>query len=172
MTTIVAVENSDHVLIGSDSQVSAGFQKSRLEEGKIIKNGGYTIAVAGRLRMLQALKHATLPVIPREAWDVDEFVSTTLAPAISALEKSIECESDSQYLFVIRGRVYNIHGDGTYLRDPSGKYSIGSGSDYALGALFGVEGETTQQDVRQALRAAARHDMGTSGPFFVSKVEA
>lgn len=171
MTTIVAVENKTHVLFGCDSQVSAGRQKSTLEGGKIIRNGDYRIAVAGRLRMLQALKHATLPEMPADAWDVDAFVSTTLGPAIAEVEESVNCEpGESDYLVILRGRVYNIHGDGTYSRSPSKQYSIGSGSHYALGYLHGIHGEATRRDVEQALNAAATHDIGTSAPFLVEKV--
>lgn len=172
MTTIVAVENETHALFGSDSQVTAGSQKSSLEAGKIFKNGEYTIAVAGRLRMLQALKHANLPKIPKDAWDIDQFVSSTLGPAIAQIEKDAGCDGDSQYLVAVRTRIYNIHGDGTYLRNPSKHYAIGSGSDYALGSLYGLSGEPTQQDVKTALRAAAKHDLGTSGPFFITEVSA
>lgn len=171
MTTIVAVENKTHAIFGCDSQVTAGYQKTTLEGGKIIRNGEYRIAVAGRLRMLQALKHATLPEISADEWDIDAFVSTTLGPAIAEVEKNVNCEpGESDYLVILRGRIYNIHGDGTYSRNPSKQYSIGSGSHYALGYLHGIRGEATRDDVEQALRAAATHDLGTSAPFLVEKV--
>lgn len=171
MTTIVAVENKGHVLIGCDSQVTAGNQKMTLEGGKIIRNGDYLIAVAGRLRMLQAMRHATLPTLGVDSTDIDAFVSLELGPAIAQVEMSVGCvPGESEYLFVVKGRIYSIYGDGTYTRNPSKHYSIGSGSPYALGALYSLRSEASRDDVERALQAAATHDIGTSAPFLVEKV--
>jgi len=120
--------------------------------------------------MLQALKHADLPEVPKGETDIDKFVSRVLGPFVSKLEKEVDCKGEGVYLFVLRNRVYLISGDGTYLRNSSKRYSIGSGSSYALGALYGIEGQPTKEDVFRALRAAAKNDVGTSSPFHVEKV--
>lgn len=172
MTTIIAVENSDHVLIGCDSQATAGGESNTLEGGKIITNGEYVIGVAGRLRMLQGIQHADLPEIPPNISnaDLDRFVSTRLGPAVTKTEKKLDCQRESIYLFVIRGRVYTLMGDGAFLHTSNRVSSVGSGSSYALGSLLSVAGEPKSQDVYKALEAASCKDVYTSGPFRVLKV--
>lgn len=172
MTTIIAVENSDHVLIGCDSQVTSGAEKTSLTGGKIVTNGEYTIAVAGRLRMLQAIQYAKLPMVPIgiSGSQLDEFVSTKLGPAVAKAEKKFDCEGQSLYIFVIRGRVYNVAGDGCFIRSQENVYSIGSGSSYALGSLLGVDGEPAASDVLTALGVASMQDIYTRGPFNIRKV--
>lgn len=172
MTTIVAVENRDHILIGSDTQITAGYQSHGTESAKVFTNGEYTFGVAGRFRMLQAVKHARLPKIPEDLEDVDAFVSTILGPFINRLEKDAKCDPfESVYMTIIRGRIYLIDGDGTYVRNQKGIYSVGSGSTYALGALSNLEREPTEADVLRALRAAEYNDIGTSGPFHIQRTE-
>lgn len=173
MTTIIAVENADHIILGCDTQVTAGYQKASLPEPKIFSNGDYRIAVAGRFRMLQALQHAELPPLPTGWQDkqVDWFVANELNRAVSKIEKNAGCDAgDSVYLFVVGGRVYNIHGDGTFLRTATGVYALGSGAEYALGALYGLSGRITEKDVKNALRAAAYNDIHTSAPFHVERI--
>lgn len=172
MTTIIAVENSDHVLIGCDSQATSGYESNTLEGGKIVTNGEYVIGVAGRLRMLQGIQYAKLPDIPSgiSGSDLDDFVSTKLGPAIQKTEKRLDCAQQSIYLFVVRGRVYTLMGDGAFLHAPEKVSSVGSGSSYALGSLLSVAGEPKEGDVRKALEAASRKDIHTSGPFRVLRV--
>lgn len=171
MTTIVAVENDGHVLIGSDTQVTSGYQKESLGASKVVTNGEYFVAVAGRLRMLQEIRHADLPAIPEDVHgaSTDRFVNRVLCPFVQKLEKFANCENESHYLFILRNRVYFIGGDGTYMRNSSGAYAIGSGSPYALGALTGLT-SYTKDDIARALLAAANNDVFTAAPFNINKV--
>lgn len=168
MTTIVAVETPSAVIIGCDSQATMGGQRSVMDMSKVIVKGPYVFGVAGRLRMAQALRHASLP--PIELEDTDEHVSEVLAPALKELANRAELEPhDSIVLAVIRRRVYLLTGDGTYMRNTTGHYAIGSGSDYALGALAGLE-SVNVSDVERALKAAANYDIGTAAPFKISVI--
>lgn len=169
MTTVVAVERSDRVIIGADSQVTAGSQKQTLETGKIVKKGEYTLAVAGRVRLLQALRHADLPAI--ETWDIDHHISEVFAPRLAEISKKIELDpAESIVLVVVRRRVYVVYGDGTYVRNTNGVYAIGSGATYALGVLSGIDHLPAVTDVERALHVASQNDIGTSGPFTISTV--
>lgn len=170
MTTIVAVENDHKVLIGSDSQVTAGYQKGSLPYGKIFTNGPYTIAAAGRLRFLQALEHMELP--EPGSLSLDRFMSTVFGPTVHAAANKIAAGAaeESVAVVVIHRQVYVLHGDGSVIRNNRGHYSIGSGSEYALGSLSHIEGDATKDDILRALRAAAQYDIATSGPFWVREI--
>lgn len=166
MTTIIAIEQKDRVIFGSDSQATMGLQQTPIESGKVFTRGDYTIAAAGTLQLLQVLKHAELPRV--EDADIDRHVSTVFIPTLHSLlaEAELKPEEAGLLLMAVKRRVYLIVG-GTYLRNASGVYAIGSGSTYALGALAHVS-NPGYKDIEHALKVAAKYDIGTSGPFKVS----
>ena len=154
MTTIVAVEYEDHVVISADSRVSSG---STYEEGmtKVIFNGNLTFAVSGALLTLQNLQYADLPEPHEHEWDFDKYVATELIPAIASV-----CDPDtlphSTILAVVAGRVYSLD-QGTWFRSKDGVYAIGSGSAFAYGALSAGAPED------EAVHIAGLYDKGTGG---------
>lgn len=169
MTTIIAVQNSNHVIMGSDSQVTSGYEKSSLPQGKIFSNGDYTFGAAGRFRLLQMLQHMDLP--SPDGGSLERFMAVDLVPHIERAAKEQSAGfHESAILVAINGSVFEISGDGSVLQSGDGVYSIGSGSTYAKGSLSAVDGEPNVNDVRKALEAAARRDVGTSGPFFIRKI--
>lgn len=143
MTTIIFKETPKGVKIGFDSQVTTGWRKGELAYDKVFVNNGVIYGVAGAVRDANILKYGNLPEIPDEEWDVDKWVTTELIPAImgilqaqGALEsQNGQASSDSLLLVAVRGRVYRIGSYFSWLRHPDGLYAIGSGSDYAQGAL-------------------------------------
>lgn len=170
MTTIVAVENSDHVLIGCDSQATMGRMKQSLPGGKIFTNGEYTIAVAGRFRLLQLMAKVELP--PTTSDSLDYHMAHVFSPAVAEQINAISPDllSESLMLVVVKRQVFLITPDGSAIQNNRGHYSIGSGSDYALGSLARYTGDITERQVLAALEAASNYDIGTSGPFHVSRV--
>lgn len=169
MTTIIAVETPNGVIFGSDSQSTMGHQKETLESGKIFTQGEYTIAVAGRARYMQVLKHTTLPRVRTE--DIDQHVGGVLMPRLGRLETAADMKpGESIMILAVRGRAYLIIPSDSYERNASGIYGIGSGSEYALGYLASVPGTPTQADVLNSLEVAAKFDAYTSAPFKVVTV--
>jgi ATP-dependent protease HslVU (ClpYQ) peptidase subunit len=164
-------EHETGVTIGFDSQVSMGWQAEDLEQPKVFVNRGIVYGVAGALVDSNTLKYADLPSVAEVDWDVDRWVATRLLPAIrGALQAAGVLEvnngkikSGCSILAVVKGRVYNIGHDTAFSRNTKGIYAIGSGSDYALGAM------AADATIRQALDIAAAHDMGTGGRLTVTQ---
>ena len=149
MTTVVAAEikgkKRNKVVFASDSQVSFGHRKESLPDGKIIKNGDITFGFAGSVRVLNILKHAKLPPVPKSKRriDIERWAIQKLIPAMrKALrnEEAIEFDrgeanTSSALLIAVNGRLFEVGGDFSYTTNDNRVYAVGSGSSYALGAL-------------------------------------
>jgi len=161
MTTVVAVETPKGVTFASDSRITTGWQVNDGWLDKVVKNGSITFAAAGYLRTIQILAYAKLPEPPTSSKEavLDRFVALELVPAVvNAFKDTSEGDAlrGSQVLVSFRGRVYSIGGDGSWLRSKNGHYAVGSGAEYALGAL--AAGSTPKESVV----IASQYDNGTN----------
>jgi ATP-dependent protease HslVU (ClpYQ) peptidase subunit len=182
MTTIVAVEDHGRVHIGSDTQVTAGFSKTSLAGGKINTVGEYTFGLAGLFELIERLKRTEWPSVEG---DVEAHVHDTLIPWLLEQQSAmftdfgIDENSDNPFqrvprstvLLALRGKVYEISLEKgiSPLHKGDGRYAIGSGTSYALGSL-GSAKKNDRRAVLNALEAASKNDLGTSGPFVVKTV--
>lgn len=164
MTTIVAVEKNGDVRFASDTRVS-GVPLSDGWVEKVVRNGEFVFGTAGHLRAVQVLQYAKLPAPPhshpnRHPDDTDRFVTKELVPAIkSAFDEasSDDALEESVVIASVSGRAYQIYGDGAWVRNARGFYSVGSGSEYALGAL------EAGAKIKKAVEIASIYDSGTNG---------
>ena len=173
MTTIIMKEHEGGVTIGFDAQTSAGYQNYESPVPKVIVNNGVIFGIAGDVLDANIIQYADLPSAEDAGWDVDRWVTNDLIPAVmqalverhaTSFENN-KIETGNTILAAVKGRVYQIHGDTSWVRRTDGTYAVGSGSEYALGALrAGV-------DIREALDIASYHDMGTGGTMRVLQAE-
>jgi len=166
MTTIIAVETKKSIIVGSDTQ-STSYKKSHYpaDEGKIVQNGHYVLATAGRARMNQELKYSDLPTPPANPGELDKFMATEFIDTLKELTEKAGCElGQNEYIVVVRGRVFQYNIDFNLAKGDNGVYTIGSGSPWAEGVLAGLD-KITVRDVESALKAAAKNDPHSSGPF-------
>ena len=163
MTTIIAIEHDSGVTIGFDSKVSYGWENADLEQPKVFANGEVIFGVCGDVLDANILRYADLPALGTDEWDVDRWVTNKLIPAMTAALKernasavsNSKIETGGSTLAVVRGRVYRIASDTAWTRHVDGRYAVGSGYQFALGAL------AAGASVHQALSVAASLDSGT-----------
>lgn len=156
-------EHSDGVSIGFDSQVSFGSHGADLEQPKVFANGDIILGVSGDVLAVNVLRHASLPPMPEDEWDVDRFVTNDLIPALgkalydyNALKfNDGKAEAPFTALLVVRGRVYEVSTDLSWTRRVDRTYAVGSGWAFAIGAI------SAGASIREALDIAAQHDSGT-----------
>lgn len=192
MTIIVAVRDAEtnSVVLGADSQVSAAGSKFYLDEGgplKIGRNGEYLIGTAGRLRTGQVLLHTDLPSPQPEATsarDIDRFMITHFSReaqqilAEAGIEVVVDAErlmTESEIIVCVRGMPYIIDEDYSVMRGErlNDRFTIavtGSGYSFALGAAYGLlsalENPTAEMLLNIMLEAATRWDSGCGGEFY------
>ena len=173
MTTIVAIQYEDQVVIGADSQVTATRKFSHPRMVKVSERGQYLIAGAGLSSACDIAQHIWIPPKPtvEDRKDLYHFMIAKVVPSLKQCFKDndfrLEGDKDEEtrfaFLIAIGGEVFDLADDFAISLDDSGHYSIGSGSSLALGAL--AHGAT----IEEALEIAAKKDPYTSAPFYFYK---
>ena len=170
MTTVIAIQHQDGVEMIADSQInSAGQPYFHSDMVKIVERGKYLIGVAGRVVALQAIQNSWNPpaLTGSHKGSIYNFIITKVVPSLKAFIDDSKIFSDKEkedgdlfsILIVIKGEVFEIDQDYAVARRADGVYAIGSGSDYALGAMMaGASG-------MEAMKIAESLDVNTSAPF-------
>lgn len=169
MTTIIAREDKGKVTFAYDSLVSGG-DSFEMEREKVFVNNGIIFGVAGRLLLNTEFQHYDFPTPPKDPRLTDKYVSKVLLPHIRKLLNDVaprrhEDEYAMQILAVINNRIYDIGVDTAWVRRVDGIYAIGSGGDFARGAI------DSGADLEAAIQVAAKNDPGTGGRLTIITAE-
>ena len=173
MTTVIGVQCDDGVIVVADSRITAdGKIYTDSQMTKVAQKGKYIIAGAGDLRAIQVVLHVWNPPIPtvKDKTDLYGFVISKLIPSLRKCldDNKIVLDSDKEgkespmelsLLVAVGGRLFEIDGQFTVTVQTHGIYGIGSGSDFATGAL------KAGADPLLAMQIAEDSDSGTSAPF-------
>ena len=168
MTTIVAVQFADGVVMGSDSLVTAERKYNHPKMVKVTTTGPYMIGGSGEVAACDIVQHIWEPPIPTVA-DKKDLYHFMIAEVIPSLKKSFkeneykwdaeETETKFAFLISLEGEVFEISDDLSVCLDTAGIYGVGSGSSLAIGAL------KAQADIPTALQIASEIDPYTAPPF-------
>jgi ATP-dependent protease HslVU (ClpYQ) peptidase subunit len=192
MTTIAAVQGDGWAVVGSDSRITDEGRVYAMPKGsgKVVHNEDYMFGTAGDLRAVNIMEHAFTPpdASGYSGKDLDAFITTRFIPALrkcfeehgysaSPEEKDTKEAAighESQILAVVNGSIYELGEDYSWLKDASGLYAMGSGGDYAIGALHAMAPpkakltiELAKDIVKEALTIAAKLDSNSGGPFTI-----
>lgn len=170
MTTIIGVEYANRCVILGDSRI-VGDSKiySHPDMVKVVTNGNYLVGVAGDVRALQVVLHTWKPpvLLAKDKNNIFQFMVNKVAPSLKQLltdaglldAKSPDKDFEINIIIGLNGNLFEIDSDFAVSRNSEGYYAIGTGGDYALGALYaGVTPE-------QAAEVAVINDSKTAGPF-------
>jgi len=170
MTTIIGVQTEDGCWLACDSRTTGEtgrpYEHDWVE--KITQNGEYLIAGSGDADACDIIQHLWQPPKPPRTKDKNlyKFVLLEVVPSLKRCLEDNDYEQDKNdkdagYLFLIalRGVIYEIDSSNTVCLRSDGVYGIGSGSRYAVGALYA--GASWQW----ALEIAEINDINTSRPF-------
>jgi ATP-dependent protease HslVU (ClpYQ) peptidase subunit len=170
MTTIIGVEYANRCVVLGDSRV-VGDSKiySHSDMVKVITNGNYLVGVAGDVRALQVVLHTWKPpaFLAKDRTNIFQFMVNKVAPSLKQLltdaglldSKSPDKDFEINIIVGLNGSLFEIDSDFAVSRSDSGYYGLGTGGDYALGALYA--GATPEQ----AASIAALNDSKTAEPF-------
>ena len=179
MTTIIGVQYEDHCLFMADNQVTldGGRRYKHPDMKKISKVGDYLVAGSGEVAPCDIAQHLWNPpaMSAKDRKDTYHFVIAKLMPSLrKCLEdngydfdegKSDGKSGESRFnlLIAANGQIFDIADDMSVCMSDAGFYGVGSGSPYALGALYGgVKPE-------KAMAVAEKIDVNTSGPFQIEQ---
>jgi ATP-dependent protease HslVU (ClpYQ) peptidase subunit len=171
MTTIVAIQAGPIATIGAESYTTyADRPFSHKDVKKIVRSGRWLIATAGDANACDLITNVWKPPTPRSNKSIYDFVATNV---IKSLRKMFAENGYQQQpkddgfdlLLAINGEVFQITNDFTVLRTDTGIYGIGSGADYAIGAL--MAGAT----VEEAIKIAIELDINSGGKIQIEHSE-
>ncbi|MEY3376898.1 MAG: hypothetical protein RL463_1208 [Bacteroidota bacterium] len=195
MTTIAAIQGKSYAVVCTDSRISTfdesgnAYQVTTLGTGssKIAENGRYLLGAAGDVRAINILHHSFQPPTPTfvsGGAKLDQFITQKFIPALRdcfestgyALpdnhdDKDHIAEHMSTIIAVINKTIYIIDGDYSWTSDRTGIYAIGSGSSYALGAMYSLTNgkevnlQKAKIAVNKGLSVASKFDPYTGAPF-------
>jgi len=178
MTCVCGIRTENGVWIGADSIVTYPWYGHRRMRGvkvfrRIMSNEEqFVIGSCGSPRMLQLLQYqlnltetATQSGI---AYMVTEFVEVVRELFKNAGVAKVENNEESGGLFLAAydGALYRIDSDYQVMEMEDGMMAIGSGDDWALGAMKAREDLEPEARIRCGLETAS-YFTGTVGPPFV-----
>ena len=170
MTTIIAVQYDDKAVIGADSQTTGatGRKASHAQMVKVTQRGDFIVAGSGECAPCDIAQHIWVPPVPAaKDWNnLYHFMIAKVVPSLKACFKENEYKWDVEddetkfaFLMIIGGEVFEIADDFSVCLDGKGYYGVGSGSDFAIGAL------SAGATLKEALKIASDNDAFTSPPF-------
>ena len=179
MTTIVGVQLEHGCVIVSDSRIAAGGKVyTHSDMVKAVERGSYIISGAGNYRALQVVLHGWTPpmVTAKAKTNLYEFVINKVIPTlkVALVEAGVDVnktsdDDDNKFelnlLIAINGTIFEIDSDFAVGMNSTGFYGIGSGGDFAVGALHA--GVSTLD----AMRIAALNNNETAPPFHILEQE-
>lgn len=181
MTCIAGIEHDGGVTIGGDSMLSDFWSGAAMVTPKVWKRGEFIYGFCGSLRAGQILRYIFgAPQLPDDETDdsLEEYLVTewseTLRAAFldsgsSKIKHEVQTTPNSWFLFGVRGRLYTMQEDYSVWRTDRGYAAIGSGEQFALGALEVLRNPqmSAEKKITKALEAATEHTPTVGPPFTV-----
>ncbi|MBW2526292.1 MAG: hypothetical protein JRI23_19075 [Deltaproteobacteria bacterium] len=177
MTCVVGLVQEGRVYIGVDSASVQGWVRRTTNLRKVFRRGPFLIGYTTSFRMGQLLEHhLEVPKQEDDESDMAHMVTKFVESARLLLKDKgfakIEsnAETGGQFLVGFRGRLYSVQNDFQVGEMTEGLDSIGSGSDFALGAMKALEDLPPKRRIKKALEIAAHFNMGVCAPFHVRTI--
>jgi ATP-dependent protease HslVU (ClpYQ) peptidase subunit len=183
MTTIASVQGDGWAVVGYDSRVTEEDGRTYVlpkDAGKVFKSGNFILGVAGDVRAINLMTHVfKAPPCTASTLGVklDKFMTAVFIPELKKCFEeasySKDGDQESQIMVLINGTIYEIGEDYSWCHDTTGLYAIGSGADFALGALNALsEGRnrtltTARATIKTALAVSSKFDNKTAEPFYL-----
>lgn len=149
-------------------------------QGKVSQNNDFLLGAAGDMRAINLLTHTFKPTKPTAGLSeegLDAFMGTKfikeLKRCFDDAQYGDKGSQDSSIIALVQGRIYEIGGNYDWCHDSSGFYAVGTGAQYALGALSSLlEGKKiTQAAAREALgtalAASCKYDPNSGAPIHI-----
>lgn len=167
MTTIVGVQYPKGFVLAADSQVTDNDRPFISKDmPKITVVNEYVLAGAGISRYCDIILYGWTPPV-YDNTDEYIFMVSKFIPAMRKMHEetgyTLKDEDSFQFLVGLNNKLFMITEDYSVIRTNTNVYGIGSGSLYAIGALFaGV-------NIRQAIAIAIKLDINSGGKIQIVK---
>lgn len=167
MTTIVGIEHRKGFTLAADSQTTEG-ERAYISKDikKITEIGDYVIAGAGVSRFCDIITYGWEPPV-YDGTDLYKFMINKFIPSMRKAheETGYTLKDDEGAVFIVglKNKLFYVCEDYSVLRTNTKTYGIGTGANWAVGAL--LAGAT----IPQAMNIAIKLDINSGGPIQVVK---
>ena len=182
MTCIIGLVEDSKAYIGGDSAIASGSTVRILKEAKAFRNGPFVMGGTGSPRMTQLLQYGLDVPVQDEKMSDEQYMITVFAEAVRKVLKEhgfaeVEDNKESFGTFLVgyHGGLYAVYSDLQVTQYQDGMEAIGSGSEFALGALYVLSNLNSEdrlppeERIVLALAAAAYFDANVKQPFAVKR---
>jgi ATP-dependent protease HslVU (ClpYQ) peptidase subunit len=162
MTTIVGVETKKGFILAADSQTTEGERAYISKEvPKIVEVGEYVICGAGTSRYCDIVTYGWEPPT-YDGTNLYKFMVSKFIPAMRKIHEEtgyVLKDDDDGAIFLVglENKLFYICEDYSVLRTDTKMYAMGTGGNWALGALHA--GAT----VEEAMKIAIKLDINSGG---------
>ncbi len=169
MTCIVALERAGQVYLAGDSFAGGEGEANLTDLPKVQRIGSVAVGFCGSFAAERIAREVLGAYAKRKLSRVQiETVAQQIRDEAKRLDLIRDGEWDAWFLIGCDGEALIVQSDFSVVRSAKGYAAIGSGADYALGALFVSAKEKAPKEILLgALRAAAFHSTTVRGPFHV-----
>lgn len=177
MTCIVALEHDGNVWMGGDAAATRDHDVVCRANSKVFKNGEFLIGFSGSFRIGQLLQYSFFPPEQDFTQSEVEYLVTNFIDSLrellqdkGAIMKEQEGDAqDSEFILGYKGKIYVIEPDFNIGRPITPYTSCGTGSSYAMGALYVLSEANLEpkHKVEKALQAAAEYCTEVKAPFTI-----
>ncbi len=176
MTCVIGLESKGVVYMGADSRMVSGWEGRTTAMSKMFRKMDFLVGICGFPRMLQLLQYK-LEVEPQDDGNDEKHMVCVFAEAVRKCFKEggfakVENneETGGQFLVGYHGKLYEIEGNFQINRVVDGYEAIGSGREYAIGAMRVLGKMPAEKRILKALETSAYFNIGVAPPFQVMKV--
>lgn len=160
MTIIAAIAEHGCTHVASDDRLVDDRGSVLTTVRKTFAAHGALFGFSGNLATFETVRDTPLGAPEGE---LEDWLRRVVVPAWRAALKALDRKQDAEFLAASRGRLWLIGEDGVVIRIEDGRYAIGSGSEFARGALHAMRWARPAEALVAALDAAQAH-VPTCGP--------
>lgn len=173
MTTIIGIQLDNGCILVADSLVTddTGRKYSHPAMKKLVERGQFIVGVSGDWTICNIVQHHWNPPSPtvKDRQDLYHFMVAKVAPSLRQCLIEHGYSFDDQngkkdgesfhFLVAVSGTIFDIDQELSVTMNSDGIYAVGSGGDFALGALH------AGADAHIAMEVASRLSALTAGPY-------
>ena len=167
MTTIIGIQHANGFVMAADSQITADDRIYVSKDvKKIVEIDDYVIAGAGISRYCDVIMYGWTP--PKyDGSDRYNFMVSKFIPSMKKAHDDcgyiLKDEDTFQFLVGITNSLFQINYDYSVYRTDTKMYGIGSGAQYAIGAL------SCCASIQEAMNVSKIFDINTGGKIQIVK---
>lgn len=182
MTTIAAIQGTNWVVMGAESQGTYNeYRTIFMKDDKVVNNNGVLIAGCGVGRGMNLMQRGWVAPKPRKGLTADALDTWMVKTFLPKMRKVLVdggydmkdlneyAHYDNVFIVAIHGTVYIIDEDYSIDRDSRHYITSGSGGDFAQGSLYNhgpelfTNLEYAKKAMETAINAAKEFDSNSGG---------